>query len=180
MISVLKTLDSFLSLHSDEIVSRENSEVCAMHLYDMGGWWVAFDRSAYLLSRLYRIVSFARRQKPFHARPEPHSPQVAPCRPHSAEGHGDHSEHFRQLYHLERGDGRKYRIHVDVCVRHPVVDNFAAANQPLHQGKAIEKRRFLNEKSPIFGPKNADFRQEIADFWVKKRRFLGRKSPNFV
>ena len=47
MISVLKTLDSFLSLHSDEIVSRENSEVCAMHLYDMGGWWVAFDRSAY-------------------------------------------------------------------------------------------------------------------------------------
>ncbi len=54
MISVLKSLDTLLVSHSAEISRRESTVDCAMHLYDVGGWWVAFERSAYLLSLLYR------------------------------------------------------------------------------------------------------------------------------
>lgn len=54
MISVLKSLETLLASQSAAIVRRESSVECAMHLYDVGGWWVAFERSAYLLSLLYR------------------------------------------------------------------------------------------------------------------------------
>ena len=53
MIPVFRSLDSLLVLGGTEIVRRERTNKSSVHLYNVGNWWVAFERSAYLLSRLY-------------------------------------------------------------------------------------------------------------------------------
>ena len=53
MIPVFQRIGTLLVLHGEEIVSREKENRDVIHLYNVGGWWVAFECSAYLLSRLH-------------------------------------------------------------------------------------------------------------------------------
>lgn len=53
MIPVFQRIGTLLVSHGEEIVSREKENQDVIHLYNVGGWWVAFECSAYLLSRLH-------------------------------------------------------------------------------------------------------------------------------
>ena len=53
MIPVLQRIGTLLVSHGEEIVSREKGNQDVIHIYNVGGWWVAFECSAYLLSRLH-------------------------------------------------------------------------------------------------------------------------------
>lgn len=53
MIPVFQRIGTLLVSHGEEIVSREKDNQDVIHLYNVGGWWVAFECSAYLLSRLH-------------------------------------------------------------------------------------------------------------------------------
>ena len=53
MIPVFQRIGTLLVSHGEEIVSREKGNREVIHIYNVGGWWVAFECSAYLLSRLH-------------------------------------------------------------------------------------------------------------------------------
>lgn len=46
-------LMNFLSSQQAKILAREKDNERMIHLYGLGGYWVAFDRSAYQLCRLF-------------------------------------------------------------------------------------------------------------------------------
>ena len=43
----------FLAAHQTEVLAREQSNERFIHLYGTGGYWAAFERSAYQLCRLF-------------------------------------------------------------------------------------------------------------------------------
>ncbi len=53
MIPVLQKISTLLVSRGDEIVNREKDNRNVIYLYNVGGWWVAFECSAYMLSRLH-------------------------------------------------------------------------------------------------------------------------------
>lgn len=46
-------LMTFLSTHQEKILAREKENERFIHLYGLGNYWVAFERSAYQLYRLF-------------------------------------------------------------------------------------------------------------------------------
>lgn len=44
---------TFLTTHQAKILAREKDNERFVHLYGIGGYWVAFERSAYLLCQLF-------------------------------------------------------------------------------------------------------------------------------
>ncbi len=53
MTPVLQKISTLLVSRGDEIISREKDNRDVIYLYNVGGWWVAFECSAYMLSRLH-------------------------------------------------------------------------------------------------------------------------------
>ena len=46
-------LMAFLAAHRTEVLAREQNNERFIHLYGTGGYWAAFERSAYQLCRLF-------------------------------------------------------------------------------------------------------------------------------
>ena len=54
MIPVIQKIGLLLVSQGEEIVSREKDNRDVIHIYNVGGWWVAFENSAYMLSRMHK------------------------------------------------------------------------------------------------------------------------------